>query len=97
MNGLLQILFVPGAVKLGDDHGRSGREAYKHLHDKIHDLIHRSAYRRQSLFTHKTTDNNRVGRVIYLLKECSCNNRKEKKKQLFPDHAFCDLIFFTHH
>ena len=69
-----------GAVKLGNDHRRSGREAYKHLHDKIHDLIHRSAYRRQSLFTHKTTDNNRVGRVIYLLKESSANNRKEKKE-----------------
>lgn len=69
MQRLIKIFPVFRTIKLCCDHRRTGSQSDKDLHYQIDDLIDRASDSCQSLLTYKTTDNNAVGRVIYLLKK----------------------------
>ena len=96
MKCLIQVLLIFRPVKLRHDHGRTGRQSDKNFHDQVHNLVYRTADSRQSFLTYKTTDNNAVGRVIYLLKKCPDHDRKKEDQKLFPDHTFRNLILLIH-
>ena len=96
MKRFVEVFFVFGPVKLRNDHRCTGSQSHKNFHNQIDDLVDRSPDSRQSLLTYKTTDNNAVGRVIYLLKKCSDHDRKKENQKLFPDHTFCNLILLIH-
>ena len=68
---LVQGVLIFCSVKLRDDDGRSGGESGKEADDQIDDLSGRSAHAGKRLFTDKMADDDRVYRVIKLLKKCT--------------------------
>ena len=64
------------------------KKAYKQVDDRA-----RRAHSRQRLGADKLTDNDRVNRVIQLLKKSADQDRKEEKQKLFPNNTFRDPVF----
>ena len=50
------------------------------------------AHRCQCLRSHEAADDDGIHGIIHLLKKGTQQNGEEKEQQLFPDHAFGDLL-----
>ena len=97
MQRILQSLFLPCTIILGDDHRCTGRKSDKKTDNQVDDLAGGAAHRRQCFGTDKSSHDNRICRVVDLLKKGAQHNRKKENQQLFPNHAADDLVLFTLH
>ena len=68
------------------------RRNHKKAHQQVDQRAGCSPDGGQRLLADKLAHDNRVRRVIKLLKKRAQNDREEKQQQLLPDHAFCDAV-----
>ena len=100
MQGTVQLRSVLRTIKLGNNNRSTGSQSDEESHDQTDNLCGGTTDSGKSFFADKTPDNDRICRVVQLLKKCSQNNGKKEQQKLFPDHALGDLIgcnsFFFH-
>ena len=92
MHRIGDMLFLPRPVKLGDDNRRAGAETRKRADQQVDNHCRCSADGGQGCRPDKTPHDDGICRVIEHLEKCSEQKGKEKQQQLFPDHAFRNLI-----
>ena len=69
MQRILQSLFLPCTIILGEDHRCTGRKSDKKTDNQVDDLAGGAAHRRQCFGTDKSSHDNRICRVVDLLKK----------------------------
>jgi hypothetical protein len=87
-----KIFAVVCAKILRNNDRRAGSYADKKAYKQVDDRARR-AHSRQRLGADKLTDNDRVNRVIQLLKKSADQDRKEEKQKLFPNNTFRNPVF----
>ena len=79
MQSTVQLCSVFGTVKLGNDNRSTGSQSYEESYDQTDNLCGGTTDGGKSFFADKTPDNDRICRVVQLLKKCSQNNGKKEQ------------------
>ena len=79
MQGTVQLRSVLRTVKLGNDNRSTGSQSDEEAHDQTHNLCGGTTDGGKSFFADKTPDNDRICRVVQLLKKCSQNNGEKEQ------------------
>ena len=90
------ILVIPRPVILGNDHRRAGGHAGEKADDQAENMSGRAAHRRQGRLAHKAAYNDRVHRIIELLKQGTHQHREKEGQKLFPNDALGDGIIYLY-
>ena len=77
---------IPLAVELCNDNRCAGRDTGHKVHEQIDDSPGGTADCTQRLLADNISDNNRIHRVIQLLKQRTEKNRDKKQQDLLVDH-----------
>ena len=88
MHRPLHALRVFRAIITRDDHAGAQRDAVKKADQQINQ-IPRRADRRQRFAAQKITDDQRIDRVVQLLKQVAEKDRHGEKDNFFPDRPLC--------
>ena len=92
MYGPVDLIRLPGAVKLGYDHCGAAGQSHKETHQQVNQGAGASSYCGQGLLSHKAAHHHGIRRIIKLLEKCPEQDRKEKEQELLPDHAVRDPV-----
>ena len=92
VDGLPQLLALPGAVVLGDDHCGPGGEAHEEVHQKVDDDRRGAAHSAQSGGAHEVAHDDGVHGVVELLEKGAQQDGEEKGEQGFEDGTLGDLV-----
>ena len=87
MRSQLNLFAVAGAIVAGDNNPGANRNPIEKTNEQ-EDSITRGTDSRQGFTAQKVTDDQRVGRVVKLLKQIAEKDRQGKEQNLFPDHTF---------
>ena len=92
MYGPVDLIRLPGAVKLGYDHRGAAGQAHKETHQQINQGAGASTHRSQGLLSHKAAHHHGIRRIIQLLEKRSEQYGKEKQQQLSENASFRNTV-----
>ena len=88
MDRFLQLFDLPRSIIARDDNARSHRNSIKKSNKQKNQAAGR-AHRRQGIAPQEVPDDQRICRIIELLKKISEKKRQCKRHHFFPYASFC--------